>query len=122
MAHNMDNREVNMTQDDLRAGRRKSDVDFSLMLGEILGQVKAIDQRIYSQNGHIADVTESVNRLFHRVDKLPCDLQAERLASHINEHRKVEKRRPGPWLDRGSGAGGALFIALTVYYLIQLFS
>ena len=61
-------------------GRRRSDRDYSFLLGEILGKVDATEKHIAQQNGTLVKVDKTTTELALKVSALPCDLQAEQLS------------------------------------------
>lgn len=63
-----------------------------LLLGEIKGAVKAIDKKLTVQNGAINEMRKSINGLSHRIDGLPCDIQDERLSTHLATAAKENER------------------------------
>lgn len=50
-----------------------------LLLGELIGKVGAVEVSIGNQDGSIKHFAECLSGLTRRLDKLPCDVHAERL-------------------------------------------
>ncbi len=99
-----------------RGGRRQSDKDYTLLLGQILGKVGATEKHIAQQNGTLARVDKTTADLALQVAKLPCDVQSERLKNHIEhcENNGTIPKTNSPWRDRsvGGGAGAVLIIII----------
>ncbi len=100
-----------------RGGRRQSDEEYSLLLGEILGKVDATEKHIAHQNGTLAKVDDTTTKLALKMAQLPCDLQAERLKNHIKhcENNGITPKIINAWVHRGSGAGVATVIIIAIF-------
>ncbi len=79
-------------------GEGESTTNTDIILGEIKGTVKAIDDKLRAQNGAINGMKGSINGLSQRVDKLPCPIHEERInniaeaAEKGTEQETQEKR------------------------------
>ncbi len=78
---------------------KKTNTD--MVLGEIKGTVRAIDQKLKAQNGAINGMRESINGLSSRLDNLPCDIYAERINNLIAAAEKEEVKESQEQWDKG---------------------
>lgn len=93
------------------AGKAKETPDTTLLLGEIKGSVKAVDQKLAAQNGAINHLRESINGLSGRIDKLPCDVHSERINTCIATSEKETEKESAEHREKRRGRRD-LFIAL----------
>jgi hypothetical protein len=100
-----------MGKDIMVQDNKESNTD--MVLGEIKGTVKAIDQKLKAQNGAINGMRESINGLSSRVDKLPCEIQTERINSLMDAAEKDDERESQEQRDKGQWKRGLLIAIIT---------